>query len=335
MAGRRAALAGVTDTHHGIKKAIRQSLKAIDRAGAGNETPEHSGASKALSMGAQALFCFSTVVEPVCMKFTAQETSSRFCGATGQSHHSQVASWEASRLPRLGRMPCTRAQPDLTPHTAQGGTSCRCRLCTRPALTPALALRPQVAAADPSASCRSSATGDSRSGRGLGCGVMAGAELVLDREVRDWVLLPLTACVLLMQLLRQYVAQVRFRREGRCVGQGLWVAGNGAVVWHCEAALLVGALQPAGVSSTDVEHVLHARLPCCLLLMPRPQLLAGQGKPPPSAADPAKQAAEARGKMAVARSSVLRANGGFLPEPAFRQRKAFFMAKVRVHWALL
>lgn len=34
------------------------------------------------------------------------------------------------------------------------------------------------------------------------------AELVLDREVRDWVLLPLTACVLLMQLLRQYVTQV-------------------------------------------------------------------------------------------------------------------------------
>lgn len=33
-------------------------------------------------------------------------------------------------------------------------------------------------------------------------------ELVLDREVRDWVLIPLTACVLLMQLLRQYVTQV-------------------------------------------------------------------------------------------------------------------------------
>lgn len=92
---------------------------------------------------------------------------------------------------------------------------------------------------------------------------MAGAELVLDREVRDWVLLPLTACVLLMQLLRQYVAQ----------------------------------------------------------------LLAGQSKPPTSMAEPAKRAAEARGKMAVARSALLRANGGFLPEPAFRQRKAFFVAK--------
>jgi hypothetical protein len=34
-------------------------------------------------------------------------------------------------------------------------------------------------------------------------------ELVLDREVRDWVLIPLTATVLLMQLLRQYMTQVR------------------------------------------------------------------------------------------------------------------------------
>ena len=39
-------------------------------------------------------------------------------------------------------------------------------------------------------------------------------ELVLDREVRNWVLLPLTACVLLMQLLRQYVSQVGAREGG-------------------------------------------------------------------------------------------------------------------------
>lgn len=36
----------------------------------------------------------------------------------------------------------------------------------------------------------------------------AASELVLDREVRDWVLIPLTACVMLMQLLRQYVTAV-------------------------------------------------------------------------------------------------------------------------------
>lgn len=90
---------------------------------------------------------------------------------------------------------------------------------------------------------------------------MMSQELVLDRDVRDWVLLPLTACVLLMQLLRQYVNQ----------------------------------------------------------------LLAGQSKPPP--AEPEKATAELRGKMAVARSSMLRANGSFLPETGFRQRKLFFAAK--------
>ena len=37
---------------------------------------------------------------------------------------------------------------------------------------------------------------------------MAGEELVLDRKVRDWVVVPLTLCILLMMLLRQYVAKV-------------------------------------------------------------------------------------------------------------------------------
>ncbi len=37
---------------------------------------------------------------------------------------------------------------------------------------------------------------------------MVAQELVLDREVRDWVLIPLTALMVLMQLLRQYVSQV-------------------------------------------------------------------------------------------------------------------------------
>ena len=52
------------------------------------------------------------------------------------------------------------------------------------------------------------------------------AELVLDREVRDWVLLPLTACVLLMQLLRQYVTQVR----GGGVLVGRWERACAAAV---------------------------------------------------------------------------------------------------------
>lgn len=37
---------------------------------------------------------------------------------------------------------------------------------------------------------------------------MSSEDLVLDRKVRDWVVVPLTLCILLMMLLRQYVAKV-------------------------------------------------------------------------------------------------------------------------------
>ena len=33
-------------------------------------------------------------------------------------------------------------------------------------------------------------------------------DLVLDRDVRDWVLVPLTVSIFLMMLIRQYVTQV-------------------------------------------------------------------------------------------------------------------------------
>ena len=33
-------------------------------------------------------------------------------------------------------------------------------------------------------------------------------ELVLDQEVRDWVLIPLTLSIVLMMVLRQYITQV-------------------------------------------------------------------------------------------------------------------------------
>lgn len=39
------------------------------------------------------------------------------------------------------------------------------------------------------------------------------ADIALDRDVRDWVLAPLTACIALMMLMRQY-ATVRGRNEG-------------------------------------------------------------------------------------------------------------------------
>ena len=37
---------------------------------------------------------------------------------------------------------------------------------------------------------------------------MAASDLVLDRDVRDWVLIPVTLSLFLMMLIRQYVTQV-------------------------------------------------------------------------------------------------------------------------------
>jgi hypothetical protein len=36
-------------------------------------------------------------------------------------------------------------------------------------------------------------------------------DIVLDRDVRDWVLVPLTASIFLMMLIRQYATQARCR----------------------------------------------------------------------------------------------------------------------------
>lgn len=36
-----------------------------------------------------------------------------------------------------------------------------------------------------------------------------GDQIVLDRDVRDWVLVPLTMSIVLMMLIRQYATQVR------------------------------------------------------------------------------------------------------------------------------
>ena len=38
--------------------------------------------------------------------------------------------------------------------------------------------------------------------------MVAQGDLVLDRDVRDWVLVPLTLSIFLMMLIRQYVTQV-------------------------------------------------------------------------------------------------------------------------------
>lgn len=36
-----------------------------------------------------------------------------------------------------------------------------------------------------------------------------GDQIVLDRDVRDWVLVPLTMSIVLMMLIRQYATQVK------------------------------------------------------------------------------------------------------------------------------
>ncbi len=40
-----------------------------------------------------------------------------------------------------------------------------------------------------------------------------GDQIVLDRDVRDWVLVPLTMSIVLMMLIRQYATQVRLVYE--------------------------------------------------------------------------------------------------------------------------
>lgn len=126
-------------------------------------------------------------------------------------------------------------------------------------------------------------------------------ELVLDREVRDWVLLPLTVCVLLMQLLRQYVTQVR-HGSVRSARRASW-GGARLSRRHCRRP-------PADP---------RPRLP----LLHVAQLFTG-AKPPSDAS----KTPEIRAKMAVARAGLLRGAGGFIPDAGFRQRRHFFLAKV-------
>lgn len=86
---------------------------------------------------------------------------------------------------------------------------------------------------------------------------MSGQDLLLDRDVRDWVLVPLTTSVVLMMVLRQYMTKY----------------------------------------------------------------LTG----PPAAAD--KNLDGLKEKQLVARAQILRGGGSFIPEPAFRTRKLYFVAK--------
>ncbi len=49
---------------------------------------------------------------------------------------------------------------------------------------------------------------------------MAGTDLVLDKDVRDWVLIPLTIFIILVKLAMQFVHQVGHRLPALRAGQG-------------------------------------------------------------------------------------------------------------------
>ncbi len=111
-------------------------------------------------------------------------------------------------------------------------------------------------------------------------------DLILDRAVRDWVLVPLTLTIGLIMILRQYATQVCHRGSSR-----------------------------GSAESSTVRQAFDQAVATQM----------GQGPGKSSKTDPK----EIREKQAVARSQLLRANCGFIPEAGFRQRAAYFSAKVR------
>lgn len=177
---------------------------------------------------------------------------------------------------------------------------------------------------------------------------MDDSTLVLDRDVRTWVLIPLTISVMLMQLLRQYATQVGAERAsggGVMVGAQGALAAAGAICNRKRAAAVAqrsAAQQRLSAPPSLLRRLRHPP-PCTVHITPNSpahspshqpraatlrlprllQLLTGPGKPsqPP-------KASELREKAAVGRAQVLRTNTGFIPEGGFLQRRAFFLAKV-------
>ena len=115
-----------------------------------------------------------------------------------------------------------------------------------------------------------------------------GDHIVLDRDVRDWVLVPLTMSIVLMMLIRQYATQVRIFMSARTITQ-------------CFLSRLL-------------------RYRCATM-----QWLMGGSKSQQKV-----DLKEVKEKQVLARSQLLRGACVFLTEGAFRQRKAYFTAKVRL-----
>jgi hypothetical protein len=142
-------------------------------------------------------------------------------------------------------------------------------------------------------------------------------DIVLDRDVRDWVLVPLTASIFLMMLIRQYATQARCGPATRWQLSLLSVRG----LRHC-ACTLAGSCGRRVCGCEDFARrpplvTCGARDTCV-----RPQALMG-GAPTAKA-----ELKEVREKQALMRSQLLRAACGFIPESGFRQRRAYLAAKV-------
>ena len=125
---------------------------------------------------------------------------------------------------------------------------------------------------------------------------MGAHDILLDRDVRDWVLVPLTVSIFLMMLIRQYTTQVPAVEAMSC-----------AFIACCDN-LFVQSYDSRDSPQIDVPWTAQAFM----------------GGPSQQKVDPK----ELREKQALARSQLLRGSFGWLTEPAFRQRRAYFSTKV-------
>ena len=117
---------------------------------------------------------------------------------------------------------------------------------------------------------------------------------MLDRQVRDWVLVPLTVAIFLMMLIRQYLTQVS---PASCTAADRY---SRVVLVTCNKPDLVSGVFQVFLSSPPSGGTFNPK--------------------------------EFREKQVMARAGLLKQSFGFLPDFAFRQRKAFFIAKVPWKW---
>lgn len=114
------------------------------------------------------------------------------------------------------------------------------------------------------------------------------ADLVLDRDVRDWVLLPLTLVIFLMMLIRQYATSVSCRSPS------------------------LSLLEELSNNRTLPSFIVPSRVKVFFSAPPVDKT----------------SLKEMREKQAMNRAQLTRQNNGFIPQNAYKQRRAFFVAKV-------